>query len=35
MKEVELPDVDKGDVLLKAIYIPVDKYMHGRMSCKK
>ncbi len=35
LKVVELPDVDNGYVLLKAIYISVDPYMRGRMSDKK
>lgn len=35
MQEVELPPLQEGEVLLKALYISVDPYMRGRMSDSK
>lgn len=33
--EEELPDLQEGEVLLKALYVSVDPYMRGRMSDAK
>ncbi|MGO4893652.1 NADP-dependent oxidoreductase [Flavobacterium sp. W21_SRS_FM6] len=32
LKKVDLPDVEKGEVLLRTIYLSLDPYMRGRMS---
>lgn len=33
--ETEMPELQQGEVLLKALYISVDPYMRGRMSDAK